>query len=846
MAKRRGKRRYRPPGPAPKPTAPLAPAVTQDVSEARSPTTLQTDMALSPGQLKVVGVAVIAVLIGVCYYPALFGDFVWDDVIFSEEPVIHAWSGLKSIWFSPADIRNEGHYWPIVYTTFYLEHKLWGLAPAGYHAVNMVLYLVNSLLVWRLMTRLAVPGAWLIAAVFAVHPLHVESVAWIIERKDLLSGLFYLGAVLAWLRFLEQPNIVRYVATLVLFVAGLLSKTVVITLPAALLVLQWWRMGRLTWTDLLRVVPLLAVGFAITLADFAYYTSRESLDLGYSFAERVLIAGHALWFYAAKLVWPTDLAVIHPLWQVDVTDIVGWAYVAATVALAAALALARRWIGRGPLAGALFFAVTLSPVLGFIDYGYMQFSFVADRFQYLAGIGLIAVLIAAAAYAADRLPKAARQASAGLAGIVLVTFGVLSWQQAAIYKDEVALFSHIVALNPVARDAHLNLGSALLEADRVEEGLAASRIAAEQRPDTPGPYANLGRALQAQGKHEEAEKNLRRALEIDPKHLSALQNLAESYRKQRWAEEAIEAYGKVLAIDADYALAHAGLGHTLFTLGRHQDALASMGRALEIHPELSMAGALHLHMGRAALELERFDLAEDHLERAFGLLPNSAEPLLDLAELRARQGRGDDAEDYRHRAREMFGGNPEALHNVAESLRKEGRLDEAIATYLQVIEIDPESAPGHAGLGIAYYQTENNEVAIDTMTRALELDPDLAVAPTLRVFIGHSMRALGRGEEADSQYELALEIDPRNAEALDHLAMSRFGQKRFEEALELYRTLAQVQPDSAATHSNLGAVLHHLGRNDEAMESIERALAIDPDHELANIGRREVQKALDQ
>ena len=845
MAKRKGKRRYRPSGPAAKPAAPPPPAVTRVAEEALSPPTAAIDIPLSPGQLKALGVTVIGVLIGVCYYPALFGDFVWDDLIFSEEPVIHAWSGLKSIWLSPADIGNEGHYWPIVYTTFYLEHKLWGLAPAGYHAVNTVLYFVNSLLVWRLMTRLAVPGAWLIAAVFAVHPLHVESVAWIIERKDLLSGLFYLGAVLAWLRFLETPNVARYIATLVLFVAGLLSKTVVITLPAALLVLQWWREGRLTWTDLLRVMPLLVVGFAITFADFAYYTSRESLDLGYSFAERAMIAGRALWFYAAKLVWPADLAVIHPLWQVDVADILGWLYVAAAAVLAAALWFARRWIGRGPLAGALFFVVTLSPVLGFIDYGYMQFSFVADRFQYLAGIGVIAVLIAAAVYVVDRLPNTARQAVPGLAGIVLATFGVLTWQQAGIYKDEVALFSHVVALNPVARDAHLNLGSALLQADRVEEGLAASRIAAEQRPDTPGPYASLGRGLQAQGEFEEAEQNLRRALEIDPKHLSALQNLAESYRKRGLGEQAVEVYARVLAIDADYALAYAGLGHTLFTLGRYQEALQSMGRALEIYPELSMAGALYLHMGRAALELESFDVAEVHFTRALRMLVDSVEPLLGLANLRARQGRPEDAESYRRQARELFGGNPEALHNVAESLRKEGRLDEAITTYLEVIEIDPESAPGHAGLGIAYYQAENYQVAIDTMTRALELDAELTVAPTLQLFIGHSMGALGRGEEADAQYKLALELDPRNADALDHLAMSRFAQQRFEEALELYRTLADVQPDNASTHSNLGAVLHHLGRNEEAMESIERALAIDPDHELATVGRREIQKALD-
>ena len=187
------------------------------------------------GGLTALALGVLAV---VSYVPALSGGFVWDDVIFSEEPVIHAVSGLKSIWFSPADIRNEGHYWPLVYTSFWLEHKLWGLNPVGYHAVNIALHLANCLLLWRLLVHLRVPGAAVVAAVFAAHPVHVESVAWIIERKDMLSALFYLTAVLVWVRFVEQPRAWLYALALVLFTAGLLSKSVVVTLPAALLIVQ--------------------------------------------------------------------------------------------------------------------------------------------------------------------------------------------------------------------------------------------------------------------------------------------------------------------------------------------------------------------------------------------------------------------------------------------------------------------------------------------------------------------------------------------------------------------------------------------------------------------------------
>ena len=258
-----------------------------------------------------------------------------------------------------------------------------------------------------------------------------------------------------------------------------------VTLPVALLIWHWWQRGRVTAVDLLRLAPFAAVGVAITLADLSFYTSREPLELDYSPLERALIAARALWFYAGKLVWPTDLAVIYPLWEIDSGDLVAWAYLAGAAALAALLWIGRRRIGRGPLAGALFFAVTLAPVLGFVDYGYMQFSFVADRFQYLAGIGVLAVLIGAAAHGAAGLPEVYRTAAAGVVAVAVVLgLAVLTWRQAGVYRDEVTLFSRVVALNPEARDAHLNLGNALIEAGRNEEGLAASHIAVEQRPES--------------------------------------------------------------------------------------------------------------------------------------------------------------------------------------------------------------------------------------------------------------------------------------------------------------------------------------------------------------------------
>ncbi len=529
----------------------------------------------------------LALLVAVSYFPALTAGFIWDDIIFTEEPVIHSWSGLWNIWFSPSDIRKEGHYWPIVYTTFWLEHKLWGHAPLGYHLVNILLHIINTLLIWRLMKRFNVPAALAIAALFAVHPLHVESVVWIIERKDLLSALFYLTAAHTWLRYNEAPHPLRYGAALLLFIAGLLSKSIVITLPVALLIWHWWAQGRIHRIDLLRLAPFFIIGLAITAADLSYYNQREPLDLDYSIIERILIAARVLWFYAGKLLWPDDLIIIYPLWEIQAADLTGWLYVAAAAMLLAVL-LYRPW-GRAPLAGILFYIITLSPVLGFIDYGFMQFSLVADRFQYLAGIGLIAILTGTAARGISRLNKTAQRTATGAFMVILAILGTLTWQQSKLYRDDLTFFSYILTHNPQARDASLNLGAALLRAGRLQEGLAASQTALQQRPDSATANAHLGYALLLMQRLDEAAVRLTRALELDPLNEQALDYLANIRFNQQRYEEAHTLYRTLLQVRPASAQTHLNLGAALYYLGRREQALASFEQALSLDPHLPAA-----------------------------------------------------------------------------------------------------------------------------------------------------------------------------------------------------------------------------------------------------------------
>ena len=755
------------------------------------------------GSQRLRGALLLAVLTVAAYLPALGAGFVWDDVILVNESVIHDWSGLWNIWFSPADIEREAHYWPVTYTSFWIEHKLWGLEPLGYHAVNVLLHLVNVLLIWRILRRLAVSGAWVVAAVFAVHPLHVESVAWVIERKDVLSALFYLTAVLTWIRFTEGPRPGRYLLALGLFTAGLLSKSIVVTLPAALLIWHWWRTGRITRTDLTRLVPFFAVALVVTAADLAFYASREPLDLGYSLAERVLIAARALWFYAGKLLWPTDLIVIYPLWEISAADPVGWTYVVAAAALAALLWFGSRRLGRGPLAGGLFFAVTLSPVLGFVDYGYMQFSLVADRFQYLAGLGVLAVLVGAAAHGTARLQAGTRRLAAGGLAVVLALLGAQTWLQARIYRDGVTFFSHIVAHNPSARDAHLNLVAPLAEAGRYDEALAAARIGVERRPDRADAYVDLGSVLVRLKGFDEADSVLRTALELDPRHPGAHQNLGEALRRRGRYGEAIEMYGNALEADPDLAPAHAGLGIALFESGRHGEALAALERALALDPDAPSAAEIAMAAGRAALEAGRLDAAGAHFRRAAALEPASPAPLMELSNLLSARGRRAEAEQYLRRARDARPDDPVALHVIGEGLRTAGRRDEALASYRDASRIDPDFAPAYVGIGAALLDAERYEEALEALERGISLGADEATAATAHYLAGRTLLGLGRDDEAAARFERAIERDPshvRGARPPRPVAVRAAGVRAGPGPVPGARGPGARQPDRARQH----------------------------------------------
>jgi hypothetical protein len=338
----------------------------------------------------------VAVIIA--YQPVWQAGFVWDDDKYvTNNPLLSAPDGLKRIWFS---MDSPSQYFPLTYTTFRLEHALWGFNSADYHWVNILLHAANALLVWQLLKRLSVPGAWLAAAIFALHPVQVESVAWIAELKSVLSLLFILLALLSWIEFVqEQPKRLWrwYGWTLVFYALALFSKTTACTLPAALLIILWLKEKRIGWLRLAQVVPFLAMGFgtgllAIWWERFHQGTQGGKISLGW--LERVLVASRAVWFYAGKLVWPSNLIFSYPRWTINPVDPFAYGWLVAGVGLCVAIVFVRRFVGRSVEVAALFFVVTLSPLLGFIMLYTFRYSFVADHYQYAACIGFFALAAA--------------------------------------------------------------------------------------------------------------------------------------------------------------------------------------------------------------------------------------------------------------------------------------------------------------------------------------------------------------------------------------------------------------------------------------------------------------------
>ena len=530
----------------------------------------------------------IVLLVCLAYLPALHGGFIWDDDVYvTNNLTLHDLGGLQRIWF---EVGAVPQYYPMVHTTFWLEYHLWGLNPFGYHLINVLLHATAAILLWQVLLRLRIRGAWLAAILFAVHPVCVESVAWITERKNVLSAVFYFAAALAYLRFAAWeepggPNRLRwhwYLGALVLFLAALLSKTVTCSLPAALLLVCWWKQGRVPRGDILPLLPFFALGMGLGLMTAwmeKFHVGAQGAAWSLTLADRGLIAGRALWFYAGKLVWPAHLTFIYPRWKIEPAVWGQWLFPVAAVGVVAGLWLGRRRIGKAPLVAVLFFAGTLGPALGFVNVYPMRYSFVADHFQYLASVGLITLCAAGLA----RIPRV-------IPATLIVLLGVLTWQQAGMYRNLETLWQKTLARNPDCSMAHNDLGSLLYDQGHIEEAMEHYRKAIQSDPNNCEALINLGIAFAARRQFNEAIENYRRAIEIQPNDCDTLNNLGATLATEGRFDEAIENFRKAIQI-----------------LPNHCGALNNLALVLAASPKAEFRnGAEAVRLAKRACELTHY------------------------------------------------------------------------------------------------------------------------------------------------------------------------------------------------------------------------------------------------
>ncbi len=777
------------------------------------------------------------------YQPAWHGGVLWDDDAHITRRDLRSVEGLWRIWF---DLGATQQYYPVVHSAFWLQHKLWGDDTLGYHLVNIILHALSAFLLAVILRRLAVPGAFLAAFLFALHPVQVESVAWITELKNTLSGVFYLGAALAYLHFDRSRRKQVYALALGLFVLGLLSKTVTATLPAALLVVFWWQRGQLTWRrDVIPLLPFFvpgATGGLLTAWIERTLIGAQGVEFQFTLVERCLIAGRAIWFYLGKLLWPADLIFIYPRWQVN--QAVGWQYLypLGVVALLAGLWLLRKRT-RAPLAAMLLFFGTLFPVLGFFNVFPFRFSLVADHFQYLPSLSIIALFSAGLAGAAGQWKIRIRPALAAAGMLVLVgPLACLTWSQSRRYVDAENLYRttldrnpscwlaynnlgvlklqgpisevpeamgqirQALKINPNSAEALNNLGYALQRLDRFEEAITCHQEALRLFPDFAEARNNLGLDLQRLGRFEEAESQYREALKINPYLAEAHHNLGEVLQRKGKIEEALAHIHAALRIDPDYPDARDNLGRVLQRMGKTEEAVTQYQAALRLKPDFPEA---HNNLGAALARMGRFEEALTQHQEALRLKPDFADAHYNLGNALQQLGRIEEAVAQFREALRLKPGHVEAHNNLGAALESLGRLEEAVAQYREALKLEPGSAKTHDNMGYALLRMGRMEEAVNRFKEAQRLQPDYASA---YYNLGNVLYGMGRLEEAVIQYRAALRYEPGSAEAHNNLGVALEGLGRLVEAVTHFEEAVRLKPGFAEAGANLIRAMTALKR----------------------------------
>jgi len=672
---------------------------------------------------------VIAVLIA--YHPVWHGTLLWDDDGHLTRPELRSLHGLWRIWF---EIGATQQYYPLVHSVFWLFARFWGSDPLAYHFLNIILHSCSAFLVVLILRRLDVPGALLAGVIFALHPIQVESVAWMTELKNALSGVLYFGAALCYLEFDRTREGRAYVLAITLFVLALLSKTVAATLPFGLLVIFWWQRGSLDWRrDVAPLVPFVVAGLAAGLTTAwveRSYIGAQGRAFDLSVIDRLLVAGRAVIFYLSKLVWPANLIFLYPRWTVSAG--VWWQYLFPAAVAAAFIVLWRfRTRTRAPFAALAYFVVTLGPALGFVNVFPFKYSFVADHFQYLAGVGIMALGAAAIVRFGERLGAGSKAVELAAIVVIGVVLGVLTWNQTRQYADAETLYRTTLERNPRSWLAHNNLATIELGRSRAsfDDAWQHFEAALEIDPEEPLVRNNVGTTLMEMGRLEEGLEQHREAVRLAPGYAEAHGNMGADLQKLGRYGEAVEAYRTALSIKPELGVFRTNLGVALEKLGRNDEASAEFLEALKLDPQNTQD---HNALGDALIHTGQTEGAIVQYREAARLDQTSVTARSNLGYALFRAGRFDEAEAALRDALRIQPGDAATHDNLGNVLQQTGRLDEALVEYEKALKTGtPATLPDiHNDLGVALARLGRSSQAIDEFREAVRLRPNFQAART--------------------------------------------------------------------------------------------------------------------
>lgn len=593
------------------------------------------------------------------YLPALHGGFVWDDtVLVTGNHSVQSADGLWNIWFSV----ESPDYYPVTYSVFWAEWRLWGMNPPGYHAVGLFLHSVTAILMWRILLRLKIPGAWLAALLFALHPVNVASVAWIAELKNTLSGVLFASALIFYLRFDSEDKRQHYWLALLLFCLALLSKTSVVILPVILLLIIWWQRSRIDRTDIVRTIPFFAVSCVMGAVTVWFQNHNvigdAAIPLG-GIGHRTLTAASAASFYIWKALFPINLSMLYPKWKADHALVRSFLSLILLSGVAGVGIWFRKTWGRGLLFGTGYFLVCLFPVLGFFRMYYFRLSAVADHWQYLAIMGIVAMATAGSATIVQRLGFAWFGKAAAVCVVVFLMFS--TWSRAHVLKDAGTLWTDVLRGDPDSWTAHTNIACVYQQDRRFDDALTHARRAVELEPDDFSARLNLGTILEQNGQPDSAIVELKEAIRQKPDLAAAYLRWGIALAQKRMSAEAIGRYEVAVRLQPDYPDTYNNLGAALEGCGRIDQAARCYRAATNLKPDYVDA---HNNLGNVLYKQRKVDEALEQFRESVRLNPNSAD----------------------------------AHNNLGGMLYLKGNIDGAIAQFQEALKFDPNHAGARRNL----------------------------------------------------------------------------------------------------------------------------------------------------